>query len=92
LSSGAIPQSDPVEARPNARWLLDFASDQFANGRRFRVLNIVDDRNVWAQSRTRPSPNGEWRLSSRRLSPGAAKPARFVYDNGTEFTSNAMLA
>ena len=32
-----------VEARPNARWSLDFVSDQFANGRRFRVLNIVDD-------------------------------------------------
>ncbi len=32
-----------VEARPNARWSLDFVSDQFANGRRFRILNIVDD-------------------------------------------------
>jgi len=33
----------PVEAKPNARWSLDFVYDQFANGRRFRVLNIVDD-------------------------------------------------
>lgn len=32
-----------VAARPNARWSLDFAHDQFACGRRFRVLNIVDD-------------------------------------------------
>jgi putative transposase len=32
-----------LEARPNARWSLDFVYDQFANGRRFRVLNIVDD-------------------------------------------------
>ena len=32
-----------VEARPNARWSLDFIHDQFACGRRFRVLNIVDD-------------------------------------------------
>ena len=32
-----------VEAKPNARWSLDFVHDQFANGRRFRVLNIVDD-------------------------------------------------
>ena len=29
--------------RPNQRWSLDFMSDQLANGRRFRVLNIVDD-------------------------------------------------
>jgi putative transposase len=27
----------------NQRWSMDFVSDQLANGRRFRVLNIVDD-------------------------------------------------
>jgi transposase InsO family protein len=32
-----------VAAQPNARWSLDFVHDQFACGRRFRVLNIVDD-------------------------------------------------
>jgi putative transposase len=32
-----------VEARANARWPLDFVHDQFARGRRFRILNIVDD-------------------------------------------------
>jgi transposase InsO family protein len=32
-----------VEARPNARWSLDFVHDQMANGRRFRILNITDD-------------------------------------------------
>ena len=32
-----------VEARPNARWSLDFVHDQFANGQRLRVLNVVDD-------------------------------------------------
>ena len=32
-----------VEAKVNARWSLDFVHDQFAQGRRFRVLNIVDD-------------------------------------------------
>ena len=30
---------------PNQRWLLDFVSDQLANGRRFSVLNIVDGYN-----------------------------------------------
>ena len=29
--------------RPNQRWSMDLMSDQLANGRRFRVLNIVDD-------------------------------------------------
>ena len=32
-----------VEARPNARWSLDFVHDQFANGQRLRILNVVDD-------------------------------------------------
>ena len=30
-----------VEARPNARWSLDFVHDQFGSGRRFRILNIM---------------------------------------------------
>lgn len=32
-----------VEVRANARWSLDFVHDQFACGRRFRILNIVED-------------------------------------------------
>jgi putative transposase len=32
-----------VATTPNARWSLDFVHDQFANGRRFRILNIVGD-------------------------------------------------
>ena len=28
---------------PNERWSLDFVSDCFSNGRRFRILAIVDD-------------------------------------------------
>lgn len=33
----------PMLALPNQRWSLDFVHDQRASGRRFRVLNIVDD-------------------------------------------------
>jgi transposase InsO family protein len=32
-----------IEAKVNARWSLDFVHDQFACGRRFRILNVVDD-------------------------------------------------
>ncbi len=32
-----------VPGAVNQRWSGDFISDQLANGRRFRVLNIVDD-------------------------------------------------
>ncbi len=37
-----VRAATPVEAKPNARWSLDFVFDQFADGRRFRTLNIVD--------------------------------------------------
>jgi putative transposase len=29
----------------NQRWSPDFVSDQLANGRRFRILNMIDDFN-----------------------------------------------
>lgn len=28
---------------PNQRWSLDFVSDAFSDGRRFRILAVVDD-------------------------------------------------
>ena len=32
-----------IPTAANDRWLLDFVSDQFSDGRRFRVLTVVDD-------------------------------------------------
>jgi putative transposase len=32
-----------TEAMVNARWSVDFVQDQFADGRRFRILNVIDD-------------------------------------------------
>ena len=32
-----------ILSAPNDRWSLDFVSDQFTDGRRFRILAIVDD-------------------------------------------------
>ena len=54
-----------VEARPNARWSLDFVHDQMANGRRFRILNITttSPTNAWAPSPTPRSRATGWRGS-----------------------------
>jgi transposase InsO family protein len=54
-----------VEAIANARWSLDFVHDQLACGRRFRILNIVDDvtRSAWRRSPTPRSPAGAWRVN-----------------------------
>jgi transposase InsO family protein len=32
-----------VPMTPNDRWSLDFVSDQLTDGRRFRILTVVDD-------------------------------------------------
>jgi putative transposase len=83
-----------IEARPNARWSLDFVHDQFACGRRFRILNIVDDvtRECLAAI---PDTSISGRRVARELTAlieRRGKPGMIVSDNGTEFTSNAMLA
>jgi len=82
-----------VEARPNARWSLDFVHDQFACGRRFRVLNIVDDvtRECLAAI---PDTSISGRRVARELTDlivRRGKPGMIVSDNGTEFTANAIL-
>ena len=33
----------PVPTKAGERWSADFVSDQLANGRRFRVFNLIDD-------------------------------------------------
>ena len=83
-----------VEARPNARWSLDFVHDQFANGRRFRVLNIVDDVTKECLGAI-PDTSISGRRVARELTAIVArrgKPGSIVSDNGTEFTCNAMLS
>ena len=83
-----------VEAKPNARWSLDFVHDQFANGRRFRVLNIVDDVTKECLGAI-PDTSISGRRVARELTAiieRRGKPGSIVSDNGTEFTCNAMLA
>jgi putative transposase len=83
-----------VEAKPNARWSLDFVHDKLANGRRFRILNIVDDvtRECLAAI---PDISISGARVARELTAVVArrgKPGMIVSDNGTELTSNAILA
>jgi transposase InsO family protein len=83
----------PVPALPNQRRSLDFVHDQLATGRRFRVLNIVDD-----ITRECLRAVVDTSLSGRRVVRELADlvaergtPKMIVSDNGTELTSNAVL-
>jgi putative transposase len=78
---------------PNQRWSLDFLSDAMTDGRRFRVLAIVDDftreRLVLVADTSLPGLRVACKLDAVIAIRG--RPGTIVSDNGTELTSMAML-
>jgi putative transposase len=79
---------------PNIRWSLDFVSDALTDGRRFRVLAVVDD-----HSRECLALVADTSLSGHRVVreldaviARRGRPAMVVSDNGTELTSMAILS
>lgn len=79
--------------RINQIWSLDFVSDALADGRRFRILSIIDQ-----YSRECVGLIADTSLSGARVARELtklmsirAKPSVIVSDNGTEFTSKAIL-
>lgn len=83
----AIPQG------PNLRWSLDFVSDCLSDGRRFRVLCVIDDFSREclttvvdiSLSGIRVARQLDWIVEAR------GRLCMVVSDNGTELTSNAIL-
>jgi putative transposase len=82
-----------VPMLPNDRWSLDFVSDQLTDGRRLRVLTVVDD-----CTRECLSLIADTSLSGIGAAPehetliaGRDRPRMVISENGTEFTSNAIL-
>ena len=82
-----------VPERTNERWSLDFVSDAFTDGRRFRVLAIVDD-----FSRECLALIADTSLSGLRVTRELTaimvrrgRPKTIISDNGTELTSMAVL-
>ena len=83
----ALPQG------PNQRWSMDFVHDQLCDGRRFRILAIVDDFTRECLALVADTSLSGLRVG-RELDAIVAergKPATCVSDNGTELTSTAIL-
>ena len=78
---------------PGQRWSLDFVSDQLACGRRFRILTVVDDftRECLALIADTSLSGARAARELDRLAAERGRPQTIVSDNGTEFTSNAIL-
>ena len=78
---------------PNQRWSLDFVNDAFTDGRKFRILTVIDD-----YTRENIGLVADTSLSGLRVSRELGQivaergmPVTIVSDNGTEFTSMAIL-
>lgn len=84
----------PKPDAPGQRWSMDFIHDKTADGRKFRVFNVVDDctREVII---CMPERSFSGHRITRELEQVIAfrdeKPLSFVMDNGPEFTSRAFL-
>jgi len=83
-----------VPVTPNQRWSLDFIHDQLTDGRRFRILAVVDD-----CTRQCLALIADTSISGRRVARELddiirqwGRPNTIVSDNGTELTSNAILS
>ena len=83
----------PIPQGPNQRWSLDFVSDVFAHGRRFRILGVIDDFTAECLALVADTSLSGLRVA-RELDDILAsrkRPAMIVSDNGPELTSLAIL-
>jgi putative transposase len=83
----AIPQDR------NLRWSLDFVADTLVNGRRFRILTLVDDFTRECLGLVVDTSLTGLRVVREldRIGELHSYPCMIVSDNGTELTSNAIL-
>jgi putative transposase len=73
-------------------WSMDFMSDSLVDGRRFRLLNIIDDYNresLWIEIDT-SLPSLRVIRVLERLVEMRGKPLRIRVDNGPEFISDKL--
>lgn len=86
-----MPMVMPIDK--DIRWSMDFVADQLSNGRRFRVLNVVDDhtREMLGQLTDLSISGRQVARFLTQLVEERSKPDQIICDNGTEFTSKAMF-
>ncbi len=88
LNRPRVPMA--VSTRRDERWSIDFVSDQLANGRRFRVFNIIDDYTRECVGQLMDTSISGARIT-RYMDTLGRRPKTIVCDNGPELTSKAMF-
>lgn len=86
-------QPMPVPMQPGQRWSLDFLSDVFCPGPRFRIFAVIDDytRECLTLVADTSLPGTRVVRELDALLRLYGRPQTIVSDNGTELTSRAML-
>jgi putative transposase len=91
----AIGTRRPIETplAANQRWSLDFVSDQLTDGRRFRILTVIDNCTRECLALVADTSLSGLRVAREldAIIRQRGRPATIVSDNGTEYTSNAIL-
>ena len=82
-----------IPTQANERWSLDFVHDQLSDGRRMRILNIVDDHSrVCVGQLVDTSISGERMVRFLdEIKAQRGLPRTIVLDNGPEMTSKSMF-
>lgn len=84
-----VVQPLSVQQVPNIQWALDFMSDSLYSGRRFRILNVMDEgtRECLAIEVDTSLPAKRVVDTLQRLIEERGVPQQIRVDNGTELTS-----
>lgn len=84
----------PIATRPNECWSMDFMADRLVDGRRFRVLTLVDNvtRVSPALVVARSFPGERVVEVLDQLAAAGQQPQTLSVDNGPEFISRALDA
>ena len=83
-----------VPNKLNETWSIDFMSDTLENGRKFRILNVIDDfyREALINEAYYSIPAERLVNSLKQLLQYRSKPKRIRTDNGSEFLSKKFVA
>jgi putative transposase len=84
----------PAATKPNKLWAMDFMQDALYNGRRIRLLTIIDTYTKESLRIEVDTSIGGQRVAAvlTQLSGFRGLPESIVVDNGPEFISNALDA
>lgn len=84
----------PRASKPDEKWAMDFVADSLYNGRRLRMLTVIDEYTRECPAIEVDTSLGGYRVTQvlDRVALNRGLPESIVVDNGPEFISRALDA